>query len=78
MPSRGDRTNWWLPNYAALDALARSAGLRVLERPTPELLIEPERELGTLRRHGLVFPKFERPIDEKAWKSLVERRERDF
>jgi tRNA (mo5U34)-methyltransferase len=76
---RGDRTNWWLPNYAALDALARSAGLRVLERPTPELLItEPERELGTLRRHGLVFPEFERPIDEKAWKSLVERRERDF
>jgi tRNA (mo5U34)-methyltransferase len=31
---RGDVTNWWLPNYTALAALARSAGLRILARPT--------------------------------------------
>jgi tRNA (mo5U34)-methyltransferase len=72
---RGDSTNWWLPTTAALEALARSAGLRVLAKPSPELLVtEPARELGTLRRRGLVFPELERPIDEQAWNSLLEKR----
>jgi tRNA (mo5U34)-methyltransferase len=72
----GDRTNWWLPNYAALPALARAAGLRVLERPHPEVLVtEPARPLGIVRRERLVFPQLERPIDEEAWSRLLERGE---
>jgi len=69
---RGDNTNWWLPNYSALEALARSAGLRVLARPTPEILItEPARELQTTRRRRLVFPRLDVPFDEGAWNRLL-------
>lgn len=32
----GDRTNWWAPNHAAVLALLRSAGLRVVGRPGTE------------------------------------------
>jgi tRNA (mo5U34)-methyltransferase len=56
---RGDPTNWWIPNYQALEPLARSAGLKVLARPHPEMLItEPERRLGTARFRRLVFPRY--------------------
>jgi tRNA (mo5U34)-methyltransferase len=56
---RGDLTNWWIPNYQALEPLARSAGLRVVARPHPEMLItEPERHLGTVRFRRLVFPRY--------------------
>jgi tRNA (mo5U34)-methyltransferase len=38
----GDRTNWWAPNHAAVEALLRSAGMRVLARPGHEIyLCEP-------------------------------------
>lgn len=68
---RGDHTNWWLPNYSALEALARSAGLRVISRPTPEILIaEPPRELGTVRRRRLVFPRLKAQFDEEVWEKL--------
>jgi tRNA (mo5U34)-methyltransferase len=68
---RGDVTNWWLPNYTALEALARSAGLRVLARPTPELLVtEPAHKLETVRKRRLVFPRHEVPFDEAAWNQL--------
>ena len=68
---RGDVTNWWLPNYTALAALARSAGLRILARPTPELLVtEPARKPETVRRRNLVFPKHDVPFDEAAWNDL--------
>lgn len=40
----GDPTNWWLPNGAAVEAMLRSAGLRVVERPGHEIWVcEPER-----------------------------------
>jgi tRNA (mo5U34)-methyltransferase len=29
----GDPTNWWIPNRAATEALLRSVGLRIVERP---------------------------------------------
>lgn len=72
----GDNTNWWLPNQSGLEALVRSAGLRVLARPNPEVIVaEPARELGTVRRRRLVFPRLERPIDQDAWNTLLEGRQ---
>jgi hypothetical protein len=55
---RGDVTNWWLPNYTALEALARSAGLRVLARPTPSYWLRSQ-------------PKSSRPCAAGAWSSPV-------
>lgn len=38
----GDPTNWWVPNHAAVEAMLRSAGLRVTARPGHEIyLCEP-------------------------------------
>jgi tRNA (mo5U34)-methyltransferase len=38
----GDPTNWWAPDHAAVEAMLRSAGLRVLSRPGHEIyLCEP-------------------------------------
>jgi tRNA (mo5U34)-methyltransferase len=37
-----DPTNWWAPNHAAVEAMLRSAGLRVVARPGHEIyLCEP-------------------------------------
>jgi tRNA (mo5U34)-methyltransferase len=39
----GDPTNWWVPNHAAVQAMLRSAGLRVKARPGHEMyLCEPD------------------------------------
>jgi tRNA (mo5U34)-methyltransferase len=35
----GDPTNWWIPNRAAVEAMLRSAGLKVLQRPEPEMFL---------------------------------------
>ncbi len=32
----GDRTNWWIPNRQAVEAMLRSAGLRIEARPEQE------------------------------------------
>ena len=40
-----DETNWWVPNAAAVEAMLRSAGLEVVERPGHEIWI--------CRPHGL-------------------------
>ncbi len=32
----GDRTNWWIPNYQAVEAILRSAGLRIDANPEQE------------------------------------------
>ncbi|HEY0970188.1 MAG TPA: TIGR04290 family methyltransferase [Gemmatimonadales bacterium] len=38
-----DPTNWWIPNHAGVEAMLRSAGMRVLERPGHEIyLCEPD------------------------------------
>jgi tRNA (mo5U34)-methyltransferase len=58
-PYRGDLSNWWIPNYEALEALARSAGLKVVARPHPEMLVaDPDRYLGRARYGRLVFPRY--------------------
>jgi len=42
-----DPTNWWAANHAAVEAMLRSAGFRVTQRPGHELyLCEPDRERG--------------------------------
>jgi tRNA (mo5U34)-methyltransferase len=33
----GDPTNWWAPNAAGVEAMLRSCGLRILERPGHEM-----------------------------------------
>jgi tRNA (mo5U34)-methyltransferase len=39
-----DRTNWWAPNHACVEALLRSSGMRVRARPGHEIyLCEPDR-----------------------------------
>jgi tRNA (mo5U34)-methyltransferase len=35
----GDNTNWWIPNPAATQALLRSVGLQVVDRPCHEVYI---------------------------------------
>jgi tRNA (mo5U34)-methyltransferase len=38
----GDPTNWWAPNHAAVEALLRASGMRVIARPGHEIyLCEP-------------------------------------
>lgn len=34
-----DQTNWWIPNRAAVEAMLRSSGLEILERPESETWI---------------------------------------
>ncbi|MDX5436521.1 MAG: TIGR04290 family methyltransferase, partial [Pontibacter sp.] len=42
----GDVTNWWAPNHAAIEAMMRSCGFRVKERPGHELyILEVDEEL---------------------------------
>jgi len=33
----GDPTNWWVPNHAAVEAMARTSGLELLSHPAQEL-----------------------------------------
>ncbi|HLV01793.1 MAG TPA: TIGR04290 family methyltransferase [Acidobacteriota bacterium] len=35
----GDPTNWWIPNTAAVEALLRCAGFRVIDRPGDDMWI---------------------------------------
>lgn len=55
----GDPTNWWVPNAACVEAMARSAGMRVSERPGHEIWIcerdeenDHSRDLGTIELRG--------------------------
>jgi tRNA (mo5U34)-methyltransferase len=55
----GDDTNWWMPNYTALAALVRSAGLRIVDRPHRQVIVaEPEEPFGTVVYPKLVFPRY--------------------
>jgi tRNA (mo5U34)-methyltransferase len=43
----GDLTNWWAPNHAAVEAMLRSTGLRVIARPGHEMYVcEPAAPRG--------------------------------
>jgi tRNA (mo5U34)-methyltransferase len=35
----GDPTNWWAPNHACVEAMLRSCGLEVVERPGDEIYV---------------------------------------
>jgi len=77
---RGDLSNWWVPNYEALEPLVRSAGLRVLDRPHPEMVVaEPARYFGTARYGNLVFPRYGKadgpvfPGEQEAFAERVRR-----
>lgn len=35
----GDHTNWWVPNHACSEAMLRSAGFRILQRPEEEVYL---------------------------------------
>jgi tRNA (mo5U34)-methyltransferase len=56
----GDHSNFWVPTHEALEALSRSAGLEVVARPHPEVLVcEPRDSLGKAQyRKELVFPRW--------------------
>src|SRR5919106_2649873 len=41
----GDQTNWWVPNRACSEALLRSAGFEILDRPEEEVFICRRREV---------------------------------
>ncbi len=46
----GDSTNWWIPNHAAVEAMLRSAGLRILSHPGREMyLCEPDESVAWRR-----------------------------
>jgi tRNA (mo5U34)-methyltransferase len=43
----GDPTNWWVPNEAGMEAMLRSAGLRIVEHPFTEMWVcEPAHGVG--------------------------------
>jgi tRNA (mo5U34)-methyltransferase len=47
----GDATNWWAPNHAAVEAMLRSSGMRVLGRAAHEIyLCEPDHDRETWAR----------------------------
>jgi tRNA (mo5U34)-methyltransferase len=80
---RDDYTNWWIPDYAALEPLVRSAGLRVLARPHPEMIVaEPDEHFGTRRYRRLLFPRYGKRghdlmpgpqrVDAHLWRTLLE------
>jgi len=48
----GDATNWWVANHAGVEAMLRSSGLRVVQRPAHEIyLCEPDAQ-----GHGELAP----------------------
>lgn len=81
-----DPTNWWFPNHAALPAMLRSAGLRVISRPHSQVVIgEPEHYFGKTVYQKLVFPRYGKgdgtvhpgpqEVDRKLWTELGRRAE---
>ena len=48
----GDPTNWWVANRAGVEAMLRSSGLRVTQRPSDEIyLCEPDPKIAAERWH---------------------------
>jgi tRNA (mo5U34)-methyltransferase len=42
----GDPTNWWIPNRAGAEAMLRSAGFEIINRPESEVFICRRKEMG--------------------------------
>ena len=51
----GDPTNWWFPNRAGAEAMLRSAGFEVLDRPEEEVLV-CRRVARPSAESGAVYP----------------------
>jgi tRNA (mo5U34)-methyltransferase len=51
----GDPTNWWAANHAAVEAMLRSSGLRVLERPGHEMYLCAPEDSDASARHRALF-----------------------
>jgi tRNA (mo5U34)-methyltransferase len=46
----GDPTNWWIPNRACVEAMLRSSGFEILDRPETEVFVckhQPTKEIET-------------------------------
>jgi tRNA (mo5U34)-methyltransferase len=80
---KNDPTNWWVPNHQALPPLVRSAGLKIVARPSAEIIVaEPDRHLGKVVYDKLVFPRYGKPgeavypeqlqVDPALWRQLNE------
>jgi tRNA (mo5U34)-methyltransferase len=53
----GDPTNWWIPNRACTEAMLRSAGFDILERPEDEVYVCRRQALDTPDwDHRAVYP----------------------
>jgi tRNA (mo5U34)-methyltransferase len=49
----GDPTNWWVPNHAGVEAMLRSSGLRVVQRPADEIYFcVPDPAVASERWHS--------------------------
>lgn len=49
----GDPTNWWVPNHAGVEAMLRSSGLRITQRPAEEIYFcEPDTSVAAERWHS--------------------------
>ena len=83
-----DPTNWWIPNRAGLEAMVRSAGLRIIDRPHRHIIVAaPETYYRKQIFPKLVFPKYGKrggsilpcpqPYDAEEWvktsKDIAER-----
>jgi tRNA (mo5U34)-methyltransferase len=52
-----DPTVWWIPNYACLEAMLRSCGLRIVANPGDELyLCAPAQEADKIRAGNDEYP----------------------
>jgi tRNA (mo5U34)-methyltransferase len=80
---KNDPTNWWVPNHEALPPLVRSAGLKIVARPSAEIIVaDPDRQLGKVVYKKLVFPRYGKPgeavypeqvrLDAALWRQLNE------
>jgi len=79
----GDPTNWWIPNHTALESLIHSAGLRVIARPHPEVIVaEPEVYFGKVAYRKLIFPRYGKreggprfpgpqKVDPEQWRQVL-------
>lgn len=83
-----DPTNWWIPTASALEPLVRSAGMKVVARPHPQLIVaEPDQPLGkVVLDQKLVFPKYGKRggavhpgpqrVDPELWRKLLAMRDK--